>query len=196
MRSFNMKKIKVLVGLILVGITVGLTVGCGSATNNNQGASFQLGGVTNADGATTFFTMPYSVIANGEDGGTTSYNLVGTLDIRNNLEAQFITLQRAYLSYLVVGASDSVPDTSIALGSVVASKGTFSADIPVVPAQIRAWLSLHRASLPEAPFDLEVTISVKGVTSAGDTIETNESTVLVQVLPDDVINPPEEESAT
>jgi hypothetical protein len=64
---------------------------------------------------------------------------------------------------------------------------TVFAGLPLLTNQVRAWLNLNRASLPEAPFDLEATAEIEGVTSAGDQITSNSVTLLIRVLPDALI---------
>lgn len=59
----------------------------------------------------------------------------------------------------------------------------------IVPPDISAWVNLHRASLPEAPFVMTAIVKVTGVTSAGDRLTTNEAAFDVHFRPDVVIPP-------
>lgn len=61
--------------------------------------------------------------------------------------------------------------------------------VRLVPSEVSTWINLNRGSLPEPPFSMEVTVTVRGVTSAGDTLETNPATLLVVVGPDVPIPP-------
>jgi hypothetical protein len=63
------------------------------------------------------------------------------------------------------------------------------AQITVIPAAIREWLNFNRDSLPEAPFAMEVTIRVTGLSSSGDRIDTNDGTFPFQVLPETYVVP-------
>lgn len=63
------------------------------------------------------------------------------------------------------------------------------AQITVIPAAVREWLNFNRDSLPEAPFAMEVTIRVTGLSSSGDRIETNDGTFAFEVLPETYVVP-------
>ncbi|MCI5065925.1 hypothetical protein MRY87_09395 [bacterium] len=56
--------------------------------------------------------------------------------------------------------------------------------VGVLPDQIRAWVSLNRSFLPDAPFDMLVTASADGETTSADRLTTNEVTLLLTVVPD------------
>lgn len=62
-------------------------------------------------------------------------------------------------------------------------------EVQILPAQIRSYLSLNRASFPELPFDLFLTASVVGITSAGDTIETNQESLVIRITPETIVPP-------
>jgi hypothetical protein len=207
-----MKKLKVLTATLLACFAMG----CGSASNNDQGASFTLFGFfSDSDGETgaTGYALPLSDLANDEPSGIAENNLVTYLGLQNNLSGQFIRAQRAYYSYVIAGSDIQPPSTSSALSFVLGpvdndvdstlpdpltgsdgQASTHYAGVPLVPSQIRAWISLHRGSLPEAPFDIEVTVYVRGITSAGDGLDTNPATIFVQATPDIVIPPSAGES--
>jgi hypothetical protein len=63
------------------------------------------------------------------------------------------------------------------------------AQITVIPAAVREWLNFNRDSLPEAPFAMEVTIRVTGLSSSGDRIDTNDGTFAFEVLPETYVVP-------
>lgn len=115
---------------------------------------------------------------------------------------------------LVLGSSVSTSSTggtsgTASQGSVAAGFGSSNSSLPpglngggnvpsanvvsatLLPASIRAWLSLNRASLPEPPFHMEITGVVSGVTTAGDRLETNSQTILAEIVPETVVEPTE-----
>ncbi|MFO0416770.1 MAG: hypothetical protein ACK5Y6_05725 [Pseudomonadota bacterium] len=61
----------------------------------------------------------------------------------------------------------------------------------VIPVATREWLNFNRQYLPEAPFNLEVTMTVSGLSSSGNRIETNSDTVAIVVLPETLVTPTE-----
>ncbi len=63
------------------------------------------------------------------------------------------------------------------------------AQATIIPASIREWLNFNRDLLPEAPYKLEVTMRVSGLSTAGDRIETNDVTLDFDVLPETYVNP-------
>lgn len=68
------------------------------------------------------------------------------------------------------------------------------AQITVIPAAVREWLNFNRDSLPEAPFAMEVTIRVTGLSSSGNRIDTNDGTFAFQVLPETYVVPTDGEA--
>jgi len=58
------------------------------------------------------------------------------------------------------------------------------AEFRLIPAQIRSWISLNRNSLPEAPFDLFVTVTAEGESTSGQRYTTNDETIVVDITPD------------
>lgn len=140
------------------------------------------------------------------------------VQMQNNMSTQFIRTERAYLSFYVEGASEQPPSTVTVLGTVIGPgsdiepegttqtnsastrKGTIPtgalsianrvvAPIIVVPSETRSWMALNRASLPEPPFNMVITASVTGVTSAGDRMESNPLSINGEVTSDLVIVP-------
>ena len=53
----------------------------------------------------------------------------------------------------------------------------------IVPAVITEWLNVNSASLPAAPYILEVTARVAGISSSGTAYETNTEYIPIDVLP-------------
>ncbi len=209
-----MNKVRLVLGLLLLGFVIG----CGSVSNNDQGVSFlHLGYFSidiDEDGKITIqkdvgvsgVIMPLSE-ATDEFAGASGDTFVAA-GFENNLVGQFVRLQRLYYSFVVPGAQAQPPSTSAplagTLGANPATEDEGDSSLPpgagptensvyltisIVPSQIRAWLNLNRGLLPEPPFDLEVTTIGRGVTSAGDTLETNPQTLIVRVTPDNVIPP-------
>jgi hypothetical protein len=63
------------------------------------------------------------------------------------------------------------------------------AQVTVVPAAVREWLNFNRDLTPEAPYKMEVTIRLSGLTSAGDRLDTNDGTFDFEVLPETFVVP-------
>lgn len=208
----------VLAGLLVAGVLGS----CGSASNNDQGASFTLLGyfasVPSGDSTTlptalsglsillTDSTSPETAPGAGNFGSGTVLAAVG---VQNNLSAQFIRTDQVFFEYNVPGAQAQPPTTnyplSVLLGAADSNlsptptstlPGGFNglanrafAEVPVLPAEIREWLSLNRDLLPDRPFTMTVRTVVSGVSSAGDRFDTNASELLVQVNDDTIIAP-------
>jgi len=63
------------------------------------------------------------------------------------------------------------------------------AQVTVIPSAVREWLNFNRDLLPEAPFKIEITVRVSGLTSSGDRVETNDGTFDFEVLPETYVVP-------
>ncbi len=71
------------------------------------------------------------------------------------------------------------------------------AQVTIIPSAIREWLNFNRGLLPEAPFKMEVTIRLNGVSSSGNRYDTNDTTLDFDILPETYVEPTTgEESAT
>jgi hypothetical protein len=190
-------------------VTLSAFIGCGSATNNDQGVTFTfLGFFSDSAGATGLSgtSVAYSDVTS-EPGGfaADAISVLAFIGVQNNLSGQFIRLQRAYISYTIPGTNLLPPSTSQVLSGTLTpvdnavgsslpdplktGKNVKYIQIAVLPPQVRTWISLQRESLPEAPFDIEATVFAHGVTSAGDQVDTNEGGLRIRILPDDVIPP-------
>lgn len=88
------------------------------------------------------------------------------------------------------GSDTSLPPNFRTLGN-----RQFAA-FPVIPSEIRAWISLNRTQLPEPPFTMGVTTVVQGVTSAGNVVQTNHATLFVSIVPETPVVPPDGTSDT
>jgi hypothetical protein len=63
------------------------------------------------------------------------------------------------------------------------------AQVTVIPSTIREWLNFHRDLLPEAPFKMEVTLRVNGISSSGNRYDTNDATLDFDILPETYVEP-------
>jgi hypothetical protein len=63
------------------------------------------------------------------------------------------------------------------------------AQVTIVPAAVREWLNFNRDLTPEAPYKMEVTIRVSGLTSSGDRVDTNDGTFDFEILPETLVVP-------
>lgn len=195
MRVFGKKIAAVLAaGVVAVGL-----FGCGSASNNDQGVSFSLDAFLLESSVTQFLT-------DGEAAGQ-SGAINGTVTVSNFLSGQGIRVQRVFLSYNIPGASVTVPSTSVGINLLLGpgsaadpnaisdlpdgfnTEPTKSASFPAVTNAVRTFLAFNRTSLPELPFEMEITAVVRGVTTAGDVLETNAGTSTLTFTPDIVIPP-------
>jgi len=152
----------------------------------------------------TATSFPLSSIT---EATNTSSSIFTCLGVQNNMTAQFVRTQRVLLDYFIDGATEQPPSTATAYTVVLGPVGgTTTVTNPgtgivapnrvvvganVVPNEIRSWIALNRAQLPEAPFTMIVTTSVVGLTSAGDQIISNVADLQVEVTPDVVVTPTE-----
>lgn len=202
-------------GLVLLSVASMAMLGCGSATNNDQGVSFTMlgysvaatasatpgaGGTTS--GCSTNPNLSGGVFALGsqtETSGATQQVLAGVV-VRNNLTAQFIRTQSIQFEYIIPGSQIQPPTTAVPYGGVVAqaaagangaagAPGLLCATVTVVPPQIISWMSLNRASIPEPPFMLIARGQVTGTSSAGDVFTTNPVDIAFTVVTDNPIIP-------
>lgn len=63
------------------------------------------------------------------------------------------------------------------------------AQVTVVPAAVREWLNFNRDLTPEAPYKMEVTIRLSGLTSGGNRLDTNDGTFDFEILPETFVVP-------
>jgi hypothetical protein len=189
---------------LVFALAVGALWGCGSASNNDQGASFTLFQMTPSSSS-----VPLS---RSEEGTTSTGALTGTYGFQNNLLGQGIRLQRLFLRFFVEGSSEQPPETTVAIGAVLGPAGPAPADsdgspggslpegfesIPntanisafVLPPEIMSWLNLNRSLLPEPPYSITIEAYATGITTAGDRLDTNPLGTSVTITPDVVINP-------
>lgn len=131
------------------------------------------------------------------------------LGVQNNMTSQAIRTQRVRVDYYIEGAAVQPPSTSVpftaVLGPVQIESEDGSAVAPgtlpagfnapnrvvggagLIPPEVRSWLALNRAQLPEAPFSMLLTTRVVGITSAGDQLESNPADLYVEITPDTTI---------
>jgi len=135
--------------------------------------------------------------------------------ISNHLSQQAFRTERVLIDYYIEGASEQPPSTTVALSALIRPSAEFDAtdsispfdsslppsfaeggpcsivlaSFPIVPPEIRAWVSLNRGSLPEAPFFMTAIAKVTGLSTAGDRYTTNEATFDV-LFKDEPIIPP------
>ena len=63
-------------------------------------------------------------------------------------------------------------------------------EVPIIPAPIREWLVFNSNQLPEAPFDLEIVITLTGLSSGGNRYDTNQGLFTISVVPEIPVIPP------
>lgn len=63
------------------------------------------------------------------------------------------------------------------------------AQVTIIPPAIREWLNFNRGLLPEAPFKMEVTLRLNGISSSGNRYDTNDATFDFDILPETYVEP-------
>lgn len=89
------------------------------------------------------------------------------------------------------GGAVATPVTSIRRPIVTSLPPSFNqicnrafAQVPIIPAPIREWLVFNSNQLPEAPFDLEVVVTLTGLSSGGNRYDTNQGLFSISVVPE------------
>jgi hypothetical protein len=89
------------------------------------------------------------------------------------------------------GGAVATPVTSIRRPIVTSLPPSFNqicnrafAQVPIIPAPIREWLIFNSNQLPEAPFDLEIVITLTGLSSGGNRYDTNQGLFSISVVPE------------
>lgn len=144
------------------------------------------------------------------------FNRAQTL-FQNNLVGQTIRLQGISLEYFIPGAKTQPPSSFVATSGImgpvsldISGGGTTSlppnnigsgagtgtgnpnlicTEFIMIPESILQWMSLNRDQLPELPYEVVLTTTGVGVTSAGDSLQTNPLTLPIYVTEDNVIPP-------
>ena len=206
------KIVRHFLSLTALAIIVVSGVSCGgTAGNNDQGVSFTLLGFFAGVPSDPCGEEPGAV--SGVEVGVSEADesnsgVSSVLGLQNNLSGQFIRTQRVFLKYFVPDSSLQPPNTNVPASRVIApfvsadSEGSFDSSLPdsfgdeeiscnrayvranVITAEVRNFLNINRSSLPEFPYTLIVTATVSGVTSSGETHDTNEVELFVQVNSD------------
>lgn len=70
------------------------------------------------------------------------------------------------------------------------------AHVPIIPAPVREWLNFNSNQLPETPFDLEIIVSLTGLSSGGNRYDTNEGLFSFSVVPEITVVPPTPSATT
>lgn len=61
----------------------------------------------------------------------------------------------------------------------------------IIPAPIREWLNFNRSQLPQAPFELEIIMTISGLSSSGNRYETNAGMITLTVVDETAVEPPD-----
>ncbi len=195
----------------------------GSGGNNQQGVSFSFLGFyetapVSADEelGPPFVATEYFVGGSEDDGfsGLESPAMFGCA--LNNLNGQFIRVDRAFYEFNSPGAGISIPSTSTATnmflgpadggGSAGAAAG-FDSTLPdsfagdsapksrncgrllKVPPSVAQFLALNKGNFAEETFEVEMKVTLSGVTSSGDRITSNPMSFLLLVTTGTPITP-------
>jgi hypothetical protein len=199
-----------LIGRFVLGgflaVSVAALAGCGSSgSSNDQGVAFSLN---------EFYTD--STATTGRVGYVSPFGaLIATsaVQLQNNLIGQGIRVRRLFLSYNIPGSGISLPSTSVGLTSTLGpvecaagpnvpecvdttlpaafkTNNISNSEFRPVPAAVNEYLILNRDSLPALPFSLEITIVAEGVTTSGDTLQSNAGVLNVEYIDDSGIAEP------
>ena len=170
-------------------------LGCGSASNNDQGVSFtNLGffGIDEEDGACTDLGITGAAYSLGNSAAS----LFTCIGLQNNLSGQFIQSQRATISYFIPGAAVQPPTVVVPLAAVLGPGSTGAnttlpdgvdndsraiAGLTLVTTDIWNFLVINERSLPNFPYTMLATVTVSGITSAGDRLDTNSTDIGIEV---------------
>ena len=102
-----------------------------------------------------------------------------------------------------LGGSSSSASGGLRRPAVTSLPPTFSqicnrafAQVPIIPAPVREWMNFNTNQLPEAPFDLEVVVSLTGLSSGGNRYDTNEGLFTLSVIPEIEVVPPTPSAST
>lgn len=186
-----MKLIKKIIVSLFIMI---LAVSCGDAYRNDQGTSITfLGWFDEADRSSGITGSYYNPVIGSFGTG----DLLFFAGIQNNLESQFVRINRIHHNYFIPNSDIQPPSTSAGLsvfldpersnidetfgedstlpsnfgeGDAVA---TVFGEVEVVPSSIADFLTLNKSNLPEMPYVMIVDSYASGVSSAGRVIETN-----------------------
>lgn len=60
----------------------------------------------------------------------------------------------------------------------------------IIPSAVREWLNFNRGQLPQAPFDLEIIMTISGLSSSGNRYETNAGMITLTVVDEISVEPP------
>ncbi len=196
--------------VVLVAACIAV-MGCGSGGgSNDNGVSFRALGVFqeqemiapavdtfNADAPmgdtgrivslSASTTIPNDINGDGDLDG-------GYIGVRNELDSEGINVQGIHVEIFIPGATlpnpvarDFVP-LAISLGPRVVAEGetatnTFYAQTIFVSSDVMAFLNQNRTLLPTPPFNMNIVMTVTGISDSGDSFDTNEITYNVVVEP-------------
>ena len=175
-------------------------VGCGSASNDDQGVSFTNLGFFSVDTETNACEetgVSSAIVSIGTSAGSNA--LTGAslcIGLQNNLSGQFIRSERATITYSIPGAALQPPSAVVPVSAImgpgsagastslpdgVTNESRVISGILLLPAETLRFLSVNRGALPRAPYTMVASAAVTGVTSAGDSLETNPAEIAIQV---------------
>ncbi len=195
-------KIKGLLGVLLVTPLL-FVLGCGSASNNDQGVSFSLIGFFDAEDETqglSGLVVPLTENTGDDNEPGVAAGVQANVGLQNNLAGQGIRVQRLFISYYVPGAEVQPPSTSFPLAGLLGpgvqtdpptslpagypTNNQLNADFYILTPEIRSWLAFNRQYLPEPPFTMEASVYATGLTTSGNRLDTNQESLFISIVPD------------
>jgi len=191
--------------MVLAALT--FMAGCGGSSND-QGVTFTALGffqVTEEDGA---LEINPDVIISGIGTVMGAQSARVAIGLQNNLCCQFIRTERVQFSYEIPGVGVRPPDTAVTIGGIIRPTpggvvedgdgagsqsslpdGFITGEASInyytlrpVRTEIGEWLLFNKNQLPATPFDMIVTATATGVTSAGNRLQTNPISLAVTVV--------------
>lgn len=183
--------------IVVSGLVASSLLGCGSASNNDQGASFTaIGYFADITGETYDLGRITPISLDTSSTTFDGYTQLTYIGLQNRMAAQYIRVDRVDCDYVVPGSTLSIPSDSHSLGGVIEGTGAdvgvgddgegdgevveeggptiLYAGFFIVSTDISSFLNVNRNSLPELPFQLVAQCRAVGVTQAGDTLVSND----------------------
>ena len=199
-----MKKISLVLGLALTAAASLVACGDSTRNNQGTSFTFlgwyqpalDETGVPDPDGEPEPVTALYYSLDNPQA------DFSAYAGLQNNLYGEAIRVQRIKYDYEVVGSSIQIPSTQVVINwflgpTVDNSNGAFDqesslpgsfqggedgedfapkayVEVPLLPADLKNFLSLNRNRLPQTPFSIVVRSSATGISTAGRQMESND----------------------
>lgn len=192
-------------------LVVFIVCGCGTASNNDQGASFTNEGFfrksgSDDDSLSLASGAVFELYKDDVAQHAAPNQLLVYMSVGNKLLKQYIHVKRfdcfydipgsdpslriptdswavsAYLPHASYDEVDIEPDDAEGGGSVPSPSSTTAMEFPILSPNFVQFLNANRNLLPQMPFGVIANCYAVGLTQAGDTIQTDTASLSVQVF--------------